>query len=114
MSDVGVIKPSISINVSGGSAVLGNVSQGDNNRLDTKQTNRLQAADLDLFYQSIKLLAHERSVSKENYLALKVGVEALAKEPSRVTAIDSLKRLYNQYAWAATPIKALLGALMAL
>ena len=58
-------KPGISINVSGGSAVLGNVSQGDNNRLDTKQTNRLQAADLDLFYQSIKLLAHERSVPKE-------------------------------------------------
>ena len=40
MSDVGVSKPGISINVSGGSAVLGNVSQGDNNRLDTKQTNR--------------------------------------------------------------------------
>lgn len=103
-------KSGIHINVSGGNAVVGNISQGDNNKLDAHHSTSLAAADLEQFYTAIDLLArHSSTVSTAEYQALKAEVERVAKQPATTDVVDCLKGLYKKYAWAATPLKALLG-----
>jgi uncharacterized sporulation protein YeaH/YhbH (DUF444 family) len=107
-------KSGIQINVSGGNAVVGNISQGDNNQLDTHQSNNIAATDLEQFYTAIEVLAGESSkVSTADYLALKAEVESLTKQSTNTDIVDCLKSLYKKYTWAATPLKTLLGVLVA-
>ena len=105
-------KSGIHINVSGGNAAVGNISQGDNNQLDAHQSNSIAAADLVQFYTAIEALSRQGgTVSTADYLALKAEVESLAKQRDR-DVVDRLKGLYEKYAWAATPLKALLGVVL--
>jgi len=106
-------KSGIHINVSGGSAAVGNISQGDNNQLDAHQSNSIAAADLVQFYTAIEALSRQGgTVLTADYLALKAEVESLAKQQPDRDVVDRLKGLYEKYAWAATPLKALLGVVL--
>ena len=106
-------KSGIHINVSGGSAAVGNISQGDNNQLDAHQSNSIAAADLVQFYTAIEALSRQGgTVSTADYLALKAEVESLAKQQPDRDVVDRLKGLYEKYAWAAAPLKALLGVVL--
>ena len=106
-------KSAIHINVSGGNAVVGNVSQGNDNQLDNRQTNSIAAADLEQFCVAIESLACQSStVSTADYMALRAEVESLAQGSEKSDVVDRLKGLYKKYAWATIPLKALLQLLI--
>lgn len=106
-------KSGININVFGGSAAVGNVSQGDSNQLHAYQTNHIEDDDFDRFYKAIDNMVANKTVPRAEYLALKAEVEWLQLHPSPAGVIGSIKALYEKYAWAATPFKALLGVVLA-
>ncbi|MBT5577816.1 MAG: hypothetical protein HN817_00560 [Porticoccaceae bacterium] len=107
-------KPGININITGGRATLGNINQGDNNHLEANQSLCFAAADLEQFNRAIEALASQsNSVSEEDYLALRATVENLAQQPPNTDIVERLKDLYQKYAWAAAPLRRLLGLLVA-
>ena len=62
----------IRINVSGGSANFGNVSQGDQ-RADIRvnQSIQFEQADVGRFYQAVTELAKQKGISDSDYLRLR-------------------------------------------
>ncbi|MBT6105490.1 hypothetical protein N2488_06620 [SAR92 clade bacterium H231] len=101
-------KSGMHINISGGNAVIGNISQGHGSRLRAEQITNLEAADFDQFYQALQNLVADQAIPEKDYLALKTQVEELQQNTPQSGICGSLKALYCKYAWAAAPLKALL------
>ncbi len=106
-------KSGININISGGAAVLGNISQGDGNHLDNNQTSHIDSVEMQQFYRALESLVADNQAQQADYLALRADMQQLLKQSPPEGTAEALKVLYEKYAWAATPLKALLGAVLA-
>ena len=102
-------KSSMHINVSGGNAVIGNISQGHGNQMHAEQEISLTAEQLEYFYQALDELIADKKIAREDYLALKNEIKQLQQRGAQSTVGASLEALCKKYAWAAVPLKALLG-----
>ena len=60
----------IKINVSGGNANFGNINQGDNGQLDSTQEVKIEASDIEAFYQSIANIAAYNNIDFNEYQQL--------------------------------------------
>lgn len=106
-------KAGISINVSGGSANFGNINQGDKAQLSNDQVISVKAPDIERFYQLLETLVGQHKASREEMTGLKLEIAQLLEANYNVDAVDRAKQIYEKYAWAATPLKALLGSVLA-
>ena len=86
----------------------GNVSQGNDNRLDKGRLISIAAADLDQFVSINLLAAKQYCINSRLYSPQWAEVESLAQE-SEQPDYGSFKGLYKKYAWATIPLKALLA-----
>lgn len=105
-------KSGMDINISGGNAVIGNISQGHGNQLRAEQTAYINAADFDRFYRALEALVADQAIPRADYLVLHKEVETLRQNAPQSGVLESLKALYNKYAWAAAPLKTLLDAVI--
>ncbi len=77
-------KSGMHINISGGNAVIGNISQGHGSRLRAEQITNLEAADFDQFYQALQNLVADQAIPEKDYLALKTQWKNYSKiRPNR-------------------------------
>ena len=102
----------IKINISGGSANFGNVSQGDNAQIKVNQSIQFEQAEVDHFYQTVTELAKQKGISDSDYLRLRNGVNQLVKDPGQPGIMATIKGLYEDYAWATMPLMALFAAVL--
>jgi|TARA_B110000908_G_scaffold105072_1_gene123771 hypothetical protein len=102
----------LKINVSGGNANFGNVNQGDNAQIEVAQSIEFEQADVDHFYQALTELAKQKGISDSDYLRLRNGVNQLVKDPGQPGIMTTIKRLYEDYAWATNPLMALFAAVL--
>ncbi|HAZ94261.1 MAG TPA: hypothetical protein DCW94_01015 [Porticoccaceae bacterium] len=102
----------IRINVSGGSANFGNVSQGDHGDIRVNQSIQFEQNDVDRFYQAVTELAKQKGISDSDYLRLRNRVNQLVKDPSQPGIMVTIKGLYEDYAWATKPLMALFAAVL--
>jgi hypothetical protein len=55
----------------------------------------------------------QHKASREEMTGLKLEIAQLLEATDNVDAVDRAKQIYEKYAWAATPLKALLGSVLA-
>ena len=107
-------KGNISIEISGGTASFGNISQGDNAKLIAEQATTVESDELANFYQAVEALMQHQGVSAVEYEALRQDVAKMLDAPAEsADAVQRAKTLYERYAWAAAPLKVLLDAVWA-
>jgi tRNA C32,U32 (ribose-2'-O)-methylase TrmJ len=97
------------INVSGGNAAIGNISQGHGNQLRAEQTKAITEEQIEGFYQALEDLIGDKNIAQQEVLALKREVQQLQQNAGQSTIAASVQPLCKKYAWAAEPLKALLG-----
>ena len=95
------------INVSGGNASFGNVSQGDNVRLNSSQNITFDAQNIEDFYQSIANIAAYNNIDFNDYQQLRAQVAALVKTPEQPGFGELVESLYKQFSWAIKPLRML-------
>ncbi|MGB1243818.1 MAG: hypothetical protein ACPG88_00135 [Porticoccaceae bacterium] len=101
-------KSNMHINVSGGNAVIGNISQGHGNQLCGEQVSSITEGQFENFYQALEDLMSNNHIAQRDYLALKNEVKQLQQSACQSTIGSSLEGLCKKYAWATAPLKALL------
>ena len=100
----------IKINVSGGNANFGNINQGDNGQLDSTQEVKIEASDIEAFYQSIANIAAYNNIDFNEYQQLRAEVAELVKHPDRPGLVEIVEGLFEKYSWAVKPLATLFSA----
>ena len=101
----------LKINVSGGNAIFGNVSQGDQNT--EVATNQGIAAPTDQAFADFFAALDKRSAQADQIAALREQVTALqaALDQGRTDKLGSVvkaaKEIYEKYGWAGDLLKKL-------
>lgn len=105
-------KGNIKINVSGGNANFGNISQGDSNTLESSQNISIEATDLEVFYSALQKISRKKNVSDEQLESLRQEVAALSEKVADNDVVAKIKALYEKYDWAIKPLEKLLSVIM--
>ena len=102
----------IKISVSGGNAQFGNVTQGDGNTLQSSWQSWCNQEGLQSFDTALDEIQAEGRATAEEVAELRSRVGALAESKDKDSLISKARDLYEDYAWAAEPIKKLFALLL--
>jgi hypothetical protein len=103
-----VSKGDINISISGGSANIGNIAQGDNNTIDALISPR----SLQEFQEHISELQRSQEVSAEQVKQLRQDIEQMLADTKERDLAGRLKVLYEKYSWAIVPLKKLFSEIL--
>lgn len=101
-------KGDINISISGGSANIGNITQGDNNKFDAL----ISPQGLQEFQEYISELQSSQKVSAEQVQQLRQDIEQMLANTKEKDIAGRLKALYEKYSWAIDPLKKLFSAIL--
>lgn len=100
-------KGDINVSISGGSANIGNIAQGDNNKIEALISPR----GLQEFQDDIRELQRSQEVSAEQVQQLQQDIEQMLKITKEKDLAGRLKVLYDKYSWAIGPLKKMFSAI---
>ena len=105
-------KGDIKINISGGNAEFGNISQGDNSNLKYVKKTSFSPESIEEFYTTIQEISRAKSIDVEQLESLKNEVESLRSNPEDQDFVLKAKELYEKYSWAIDPLKKLFSMVL--
>ena len=101
-------KGDINISISGGSANIGNITQGDKNKIEAMVGHR----GLQQFQKDITDLQKSQRISAEQIQQLYQDIEQISQNTKEKDLAGRLKVLYEKYSWAIGPLKKLFSEIV--